>query len=121
MALIFGLSSLEHPPDLSSTISDKAGHALLYSGLGALSARALAGGWRRVGVGSALGAVVLSALYGLTDELHQLFVPSRRPEALDLVADTIGAALGASAPRASAWLAAAKRKAWGIIRGRHGL
>jgi len=121
MALIFGLSSLEHPPDLPSAISDKAGHALLYSGLGALSARALARGWRRVSLASALGAIVLSALYGVTDELHQLFVPPRLPEALDLLADTIGAAVGAGALRSSARLAAAKRKAWGIIRGRHGL
>ena len=35
------------------------------------------------------------ALYGLSDEIHQLFVPLRQGDPLDLVADSVGAALGA--------------------------
>ena len=45
MAFIFGLSSISHTPSLPHG-SDKGLHALLYSGLGALFARARAGGWR---------------------------------------------------------------------------
>ena len=33
MALIFGLSSISSPPDLSTSIGDKGGHGLLYFGL----------------------------------------------------------------------------------------
>ncbi|MBP8105542.1 MAG: VanZ family protein, partial [Nitrospira sp.] len=33
--------------------------------------------------------------YGLSDEIHQLFVPLRQGDPLDLVADSVGAALGA--------------------------
>ncbi|MFZ1841932.1 MAG: VanZ family protein [Nitrospira sp.] len=40
-------------------------------------------------------AVAGCALYGLSDEIHQLFVPLRQGDPLDLVADSVGAALGA--------------------------
>ncbi len=32
-------------------------------------------------------------LYGVTDELHQLFVPLREPDPWDVAADTVGAAV----------------------------
>lgn len=38
-------------------------------------------------------AVGLSALYGITDEFHQLFVPGRTADIYDLRNDLIGAAL----------------------------
>jgi VanZ family protein len=43
----------------------------------------------------AVGATAIAALYGVTDEFHQYFVPPRQVEALDVVADTIGAAIAA--------------------------
>jgi VanZ family protein len=97
MALIFGLSSISSPPSGPAVLGDKGLHAILYSWLGALVVRALAGGWRRdVSLGTALFAVVICALYGVSDELHQYFVPPRQVEALDVVADAIGAAIAAS-------------------------
>jgi VanZ family protein len=91
MALIFGISSISSPPDLSTSIGDKGAHAILYSGLAALLVRALAGGWwRSFGVRIAAGAITLSTLYGVTDELHQIFVPPRTAELADLAADAIG-------------------------------
>lgn len=91
MALIFGLSSISRPPDLSTSIGDKGGHGLLYFGLAALIVRALAGGWwRSFGLRVAAAAVALSTLYGVTDEIHQIFVPPRTAELADLAADAIG-------------------------------
>ncbi len=43
---------------------------------------------------TALAALVLAALYALTDELHQSLVPNREASAFDVVLDTCGAALG---------------------------
>lgn len=89
--------------------SDKNLHALLYSGLGFLLARALAGGLdRRVDFGTAIFATILAAVYGVSDELHQYFVPPRQVEFLDVMADTIGAMVATFA-----------LYAWGIIRSRY--
>ncbi len=65
---------------------DKLVHAALYAVLGAIL-RAASGrtGWA-IGLGSA---------YGVTDEIHQAFVPGRHADPLDWLADTAGAALGA--------------------------
>lgn len=109
MAFIFGLSAIAEPPPLPPG-TDKNLHALLYSGLGLLVARARAGGWRGVTPSIVLQATVYGAVYGVSDELHQYFNPPRAVEALDVVADTIGAAVGASA-----------LYAWGIIWGRDGV
>lgn len=111
MALIFAFSSVSDPPDLPQG-SDKNLHALLYAGLGGLVARALAGGWRRrLTLGMALMATLISAAYGVSDEIHQHFVPPREADVLDVVADTLGAAVAALG--VYAWS--------GIIRGRDGL
>jgi VanZ family protein len=109
MLFIFTLSSIAHPPALPSG-SDKFLHGLLYAGLGALVARAIAGGWHTVTMVHVLATAVFGALYGVSDELHQYFNPPRNVEALDVLADTIGAAA-----------AAATLYAWGIIRGRDAL
>jgi VanZ family protein len=110
MALVFYASSLSELPAVASRFSDKLEHALAYSGLGALLVRALAGGLRRRATShAALLAVVIAAIYGASDEIHQHFVPQRTMDAFDLLADTTGAAVAAVA-----------LYAWGIIRARHG-
>jgi VanZ family protein len=40
-------------------------------------------------------AIVTASAYGITDEVHQFFVPFRESSWLDWLADTIGAAIGA--------------------------
>jgi VanZ family protein len=90
--------------------ADKGLHTLLYSGLGMLFARAVAGGWRGVSLKYVLFTACFGALYGASDELHQYFNPPRNVEILDVIADTIGSGAGAAA-----------LYAWGIIRGRDGL
>ncbi len=109
MAFIFALSSISHPPGMPEG-SDKGLHALLYSGLGLLFARALAGGWHRVTPRMVIATIGFAALYGASDELHQYFNPPRNVEMLDVVADTIGGALGSIG-----------LYAWGIIQGRNAL
>ncbi len=66
--------------------SDKVVHAGAFGLLGALVT--LASGKPLLGVGIALG-------YGVSDEIHQWFVPERAPELLDVLADTVGGAIGA--------------------------
>lgn len=103
--LIFLLSSSSQLPDLPRGFSDKIAHLLLYSGLGFLVARALAGGvGRPFPAWTIAAAAVACAVYGFTDEAHQLFVPHRQFDLMDLAADGIGAATGATL----LWL-------WGII------
>ena len=77
--------------------ADKLIHAGLYLVLGALCCRALLYGLpsghrpvRRIAL-----AAGLAALYGLSAELHQGWVPGRQVQALDLMADAMGGLLGA--------------------------
>jgi VanZ family protein len=98
MGLVFYASSLSHLPDLATRLWDKLEHALAYSGLAVLLLRALAGGWRRpLTARTAVLAVAIAAAYGLSDEIHQHFVPPRSMDPYDLLADTTGAAAAASA------------------------
>ena len=96
---IFYLSSLTDPPVPSWILpegSDKVLHGWEYGLLGLLCYRAFrhaAGSWAAA---RALGLAIVSAtLYGLSDELHQAFVPERTADLFDLLADGIGAAAGA--------------------------
>lgn len=108
MAMLFGFSSLSTLPSPPGDFSFYDVHIGAYAGLGALAARAFAAGrlrnvtWRGV-----CGAIALSSIYGITDEYHQLFVPGRSFDVLDMLADALGSVVGASAVGA-----------WSIIRQR---
>ena len=100
MALIFYLSSLPHPDEqlpkvLFETLGDKLLHAIEYAVLAALSYRAFR---RAAGPHAARYAVVYAAaaasFYGMSDEVHQAFVPFRTATWLDWLADTAGGILG---------------------------
>ncbi|MGM7721833.1 VanZ family protein [Metabacillus sp. Hm71] len=39
---------------------------------------------------ASLAAAIIAILYGLTDEIHQSFVPSRSATVIDFIKDTIG-------------------------------
>ncbi len=106
MAVIFTGSSMSTLPQVAANFSDKLEHACEYAVLGLLLARALAGaGWVSLPLPYGIAAVFLAALYGVSDELHQLFVPGRDFDVRDMLAD----AGGASAAIAALW-------AWGIIK-----
>ena len=77
-----------------------------YAGLAVVSLRAVSGGsWSRVASATLAAAWVIATLYGVSDEIHQAFVPLRTPDVRDVIADATGAALALGA----AW-------AWSIIR-----
>ena len=107
-ALIFAVSSFSVLPDTPPGITDKHAHLAVY----AVLAAALVWGitdrapsrtsWTTVTV-----AVLAAAIYGVSDEWHQSFVPGRDVSVLDLAADVVGAAIAAVALRA-----------WAIIRAR---
>lgn len=84
---------------------DKGVHFVEYAGLGFLIMRACLLTWPRVPVlRVAMFAVGTTVLWGLLDELHQAYVPNRSAEALDLLADALGAFVGvASAALAQRW------------------
>jgi VanZ family protein len=67
--------------------SDLVAHFFVYGVLGALLARATGRWWP---------ALLLASAFGALDELYQGTVPGRQPSAVDWVADTLGAALGAA-------------------------
>ena len=99
VAIIFYLSSLSHPetlvPGLLPLFGDKLIHAGEYGLLGILCYRAF-----RYGSGLTTGTAVLMAiaaatLYGVTDEIHQAFVPLREADPWDLVADLAGSTVAA--------------------------
>ncbi|MQA90778.1 MAG: hypothetical protein GEU90_11155 [Gemmatimonas sp.] len=69
--------------------ADKVAHFGAYLVLGFL----LAHGVTRFGL-SARFALVVGMLYGLSDEVHQRFVPGRSAELADWIADALGAVAG---------------------------
>jgi VanZ family protein len=72
---------------------DKAAHLAVYAVLGLLVARAW--GWGpAISWTVAAGAWAVATLYGLSDEVHQVFVPERTFDLIDLAADAAGAAVG---------------------------
>jgi VanZ family protein len=91
-ATIFVLSHQPQLPHVSFAFEgiDKLIHAGVYGTL-TLSLLLADGVPRRAWLWA-----VAAALYGVTDELHQSFVPGRQADVMDLVADVGGATLAAA-------------------------
>jgi VanZ family protein len=95
MALIFIASSSPSPGPTPEFLSDKLLHFGAYAALGFTILRALAGAQLTSATPArALIALLLTVLYGVSDEFHQSFVPGRTPDVMDVVADAIGAGAG---------------------------
>lgn len=89
------LPSIEHIP--SFEFSDKVLHFFAYAVLGVLFYRAyqtlrIKGDPRML----ILISIVSASLYGVSDEIHQYFVPFRDAGIWDVVANTLGAICGVS-------------------------
>jgi VanZ family protein len=94
MILIFIISSLQNPPqpDLNVPLIDKWEHMIEYSILGILICNSLSLRFKLKK--TIFLGIIIGVFYGLTDEIHQFFVPNRHCDLLDLLADSIGILIG---------------------------
>jgi VanZ family protein len=97
MGLLFYLS---HQPGIDSPLlfpgQDKVFHAGVYGILAILLLMSLPRGplgYDRQQIGS---SVLIASLYGISDEIHQYFVPGRNSDVMDWAADTAGALIAAA-------------------------
>jgi VanZ family protein len=98
-AAIFAVSGIPDaggaPSELPELMFRKTAHLVEYGILALLAGRALAGmggGPRRV----LWGSFLFCALYAVSDEVHQSFVPGRFGKVRDVALDSLGAALALS-------------------------
>ena len=103
---IFWLSSqpFQDRPDIIFPAFDKFVHMALYGGLTAV----VSVGMRRSGKTHHAAVlffvpIVFSALYGAADEIHQVFVPNRAFDPLDIVGNALGALLAQAGLFRWAW------------------
>ncbi len=84
-----------HFPDEFAIFNDKIVHVFEYAILGILCYRVFQFG---AGPGpsqfSVYLAILTAGIFGLTDEIHQSFVPNRIADKLDFLADCTGALIG---------------------------
>jgi VanZ family protein len=73
--------------------TDKLLHVLAYLILGSLLLRAAHGGVTSLRPWPTAVAFALTVAYGVSDELHQIFVPGRVASVADGIADAVGAGL----------------------------
>ena len=95
MGVIFWLSSrstLPRPPGASPGLVSILGHLSVYFVLALLLSCALRPLGRPLPTTLAV-AWVAAVLYGISDEVHQHFVPNRYPDTFDVATDAVGAAL----------------------------
>ncbi|MEM2918709.1 MAG: VanZ family protein [Candidatus Altiarchaeota archaeon] len=95
MALIFYLSSVPYPPQPITGLKKEAPiieHIIEFIILGIL----LVPGFRAIGYHnqSFVFAILFGVFYGISDEIHQYFVPGRYAELSDILANSIGVLLG---------------------------
>lgn len=76
-------------------------HVAAWAVLAALLSRAFDPRGRRAGLGERAGraALLVAALFGVSDEVHQFFTPGRTCSFFDAVLDTLGAAAALLLPR----------------------
>jgi hypothetical protein len=95
--VIFGLSSVpsDKIPVFALSVSDKLIHGVIFSVFCFLWYRAFRYQTRFPWLARypLTSSILLTIMYGISDEIHQLFVPGRSSEVFDVVADTAGGIL----------------------------
>lgn len=91
---IFALSAQSKLPTVRVSHFDKLMHAFVYAVLGLLLTRAYRG-YGFSAKAALFAGLLTAALYGASDEVHQMFTPGRSPDVRDWIADAVGAAIGA--------------------------
>lgn len=90
-ALIFSLSHMSAPPG-TSLAPDYVGHFLIYGCLALTLIWGITAGFRQLLTGRRVLIVwLLATLYGISDEVHQSFIPERHASLQDVVVNTLGA------------------------------
>lgn len=104
--VLSSLSVIETPFDLGQFPHyDKLVHFFEYSGLAFVIAHAAMRTWpEHPRIRVAALAVLFTTMFGVSDEIHQSFVPGRHSDVLDLVADLTGSVFGTSARHALSWI-----------------
>ncbi|RMF90618.1 MAG: teicoplanin resistance protein VanZ [Methanobacteriota archaeon] len=69
-------------------------HIIEYAPLGLLATRAVSRSSRLSDFDNFYFPALIGVFYGLTDEVHQLFVPGRTASPFDLMADAVGVLIG---------------------------
>jgi VanZ family protein len=83
----------------SFDFADKLGHALAYAAIAGALGLALSNHPPRRAFAIAAGVAIV---YGISDEIHQIFTPRRSASWDDVVADAVGAVIGAAVAAAIA-------------------
>ncbi|RMD47914.1 MAG: hypothetical protein D6830_07930 [Ignavibacteria bacterium] len=96
-AILLTLTSLPSTTFIDTfRFSDKIKHFGAYAILGLLLSLAsyFQSKWEILSKYFWSGAVIIASVYGMLDEIHQMFIPNRSAEILDWVADFTGAMFG---------------------------
>lgn len=116
MGVIFFFSSLHgsaypYEPTLPYYLERKGAHVAEYAVLMLLSVRFLFAWFPQGGIRSILlAAAAFSVTYGISDELHQFFVPYRGAKLTDVAIDGLGVLSAAAVIMTAALLAKRRRK-----------
>ncbi len=95
--LILAVSSIPglSTPGLGFPMADKIVHFAEYFILGYLTARAISS-FNKEPLKIFWMSSAITSGYGILDELHQLLIPGRTAEGLDMIADILGSILAAA-------------------------
>lgn len=95
--LILAISSIPDlsTPSLGFSMADKIVHIAEYFILGYLTARAISS-FNKEPLKIFWMSSVITSAYGILDEFHQLLIPGRTAEGLDMIADILGSILAAA-------------------------
>jgi len=96
MSIIFFLSSIPYPPQPLPLkfYAPVIEHIIEYAILGFLLSVTIKTKNEKMQRWTIFLAITIATIYGITDEIHQLFVPGRTASVLDAFLDCVGAILG---------------------------